>query len=406
MSAPHLPKGFNRLAGSNLAAQSAEQIALAAAPLVAVISMGAGVGEAGLLQTAATLPFLLFAIPAGLMADRLPKRALMAVAETVRTASLFVILGLAFFDALTWPVLAISGFIGAAGTVVYSVAAPALVPALVPPDALPAANARIELARTVAFTAGPALAGFVVGWAGATPAFAVATALSGWAALLLLRLKEPPVSAPAKRTPFRDIREGMKFLFEHELLRPVFATQFVFNVAFFALLAVFVPYANAALDLSAAEIGGTLAAYGFGMIAGALVAPRVMQHVTFGRVIIFGPILGAIAGAIMVATTWSPSAPIAATSFFLLGFGPIIWVISTTTLRQSVTPQALLGRVSAINILAYGARPIGTATGTAVGSTMGMEASLYAIAIAFFIQAVIILRSPAAKLRQRPDYVE
>ncbi len=63
---PALPATFNRLAWSNLAAQSAEQIALAAAPIVAVLRLGVGEGQTGLLQTALTLPFILFAIPAGL----------------------------------------------------------------------------------------------------------------------------------------------------------------------------------------------------------------------------------------------------------------------------------------------------------------------------------------------------
>src|ERR1700704_5982793 len=69
-----LPPTFNRLAWSNLAAQSAEQIALAAAPIVAVLLLGVGEGQTGLLQTALTLPFILFAIPAGLLADRISRR--------------------------------------------------------------------------------------------------------------------------------------------------------------------------------------------------------------------------------------------------------------------------------------------------------------------------------------------
>ena len=72
------PPTFNRLAWSNLAAQSAEQIALAAAPIVAVLLLGVGEGQTGLLQTALTLPFILFAIPAGLLADRISRRWLMA----------------------------------------------------------------------------------------------------------------------------------------------------------------------------------------------------------------------------------------------------------------------------------------------------------------------------------------
>src|SRR5580698_7472933 len=92
--AVHLPPAFNRLAWSNLAAQSAEQIALAAAPIVAVLLLGVGEGETGALQTALTLPFLLFAIPAGLAADRISRRWLMAGAEALRTLALLAILAL------------------------------------------------------------------------------------------------------------------------------------------------------------------------------------------------------------------------------------------------------------------------------------------------------------------------
>ena len=86
---PHLPRTFNRLAWSNLAAQSAEQIALAAAPIVAVLMLGVGEGRTGLLQTALTLPFILFAIPAGLLADRIFRRRLMAGASPMPRAASF-----------------------------------------------------------------------------------------------------------------------------------------------------------------------------------------------------------------------------------------------------------------------------------------------------------------------------
>ncbi len=87
-----LPSTFNRLAWSNLAAQSAEQIALAAAPIVAVLLLGVGEGQTGLLQTALTLPFVLFAIPAGLLADRFSRRWLMTGSEALRAAALLAIL--------------------------------------------------------------------------------------------------------------------------------------------------------------------------------------------------------------------------------------------------------------------------------------------------------------------------
>ncbi len=191
-------------------------------------------------------------------------------------------------------------------------------------------------------------------------------------------------------------------MFRHPLLKPVFMTQLIFNTAFFMLHAVYVPYAVYRLGLSAAQVGATLAAYGGGMVAGALLAPRITSALPFGTVIAIGPIAGLVAAAVMVLTIWTPSFLLAAMSFFLIGAGPILWVISTTTLRQTVTPRDLLGRVSAINILAYGSRPIGAAIGALVGGLYGAETCLIVAAIGFFIQALVILASPVVRLAHQP----
>ncbi|MFZ1171949.1 MFS transporter [Bradyrhizobium sp.] len=404
-NAPRLPSTFNRLAWSNLAAQSAEQIALAAALIVAVLLLGVGEGQTGLLQTALTLPFILFAIPAGLLADRISRRWLMAGAEALRAAALLAILLLIGLHLLTLPLLALLGFIAVCGTVVYSVAAPALVPSLVSPQLLRVANARIELARTIAFAAGPALGGVLVGWLGAAPAFGFAAALSVVAVVLLSGLYEPTRATAPRRHPWQDIREGAAFVLHHALLRPVFVTQFIFNTASFLLLAVFVPYAVHHLGLSAAGVGTTMAMYGVGMVAGALLATRVMQRIAFGTVIGLGPVAGFVAAAMMALTSVVPSPLLAGASFFLLGVGPILWVISTTTLRQSVTPPSLLGRVSAINIMSYGARPVGSALGAIVGGLYGAETCLYLAVAIFAAQALVILMSPAVSLTHQPEMV-
>src|SRR5215218_4067321 len=299
---PRLPPTFNRLAWSNLAAQSAEQIALAAAPIVAVLLLGVGEGQTGLLQTALTLPFILFAIPAGLLADHISRRRLMAGAEAFRAAALLAILTLIGLNLLTLPLLALGGFVAVCGTVVYSVAAPALVPSLVAPALLPAANARIELARTVAFASGPALGGVLVGWVGAAPAFGFAAALSVVAVVLLAGIYEPARAPAPRRHPLQDIKEGAAFVLHHPLLRPVFITQFIFNTASFLLLAVFVPYAVRHLELSATGVGATLGMYGAGMVVGALAATRVMRRIAFGTVIGLGPIAGFAAAGLMALT--------------------------------------------------------------------------------------------------------
>jgi predicted MFS family arabinose efflux permease len=398
-----LPPGFSRLAWSNLAAQSAEQVGLAAAPIVAVLALGAGVGETGLLQTAQTLPFLLLSVPAGVLADRMSHVRFMASAEALRALSLAGVLTLAYFGLLTLPLLALLGFVGACGTVAYSVAAPALVPALVPAGALAAANGRIELARTVAFAGGPALAGALVGWTGGAPAFGVAMVLSTGAVFLLGGLREPARPALAARHVLHDLREGAGFVFGHPLLRPVFLTQLVFNMAFFMLQAVYVPYAVHRLGLSAFGVGVTLATYGVGMVVGALLAPRLMRALPFGVVVALGPIAGLAAALVMVLTIWLPAAVLAATSFFLVGVGPIVWVISTATLRQTVTPRDLLGRVSAISITAYGARPVGAAIGAFVGGLYGAETCLVVAALGFLVQALVILTSPVLRLARQPE---
>jgi len=398
-----LPPTFNRLAWSNLAAQSAEQVALAAAPIVAVLLLGAGEGQTGLLQTALTLPFVLFAIPAGLLADRLPRRWLMAGAEALRALALLAILAAFALGLLSLPLLGLLGFVAVCGTVVYSVATPSLVPSLVAPASLPAANARIELARTVAFASGPALGGLLVGWIGASPAFGFAAALSIVAAVLLAGIVEPARAALARRQPWQEIKEGAAFVLRHDLLRPVFVTQFIFNTAWFVILAVFVPYAVHHLGLSAGGVGTTLSMYGVGMVVGALGATRVMRRLPFGSVIGLGPVTGFVASAIIALTTVFPTPLLAGLGFFLLGAGPILWVISTTTLRQSVTPPRLLGRVSAINIMSYGARPLGAGIGALAGGLVGAQACLYLAVAGFAVQMLVILMSQAVGLARQPE---
>ncbi|ALL62793.1 MFS permease [Paraburkholderia caribensis MBA4] len=399
-----LPAPFQQLAWSNLIAQSAEQISLAAAPLVAVFTLGATARDTGLLQTAQTLPFLLLSIPLGVYADRRSRRALMAVSEGVRALAMASVLLLVLAHALTLPLLAVLGFLGATGTVAYSVAAPALVPSLVSRAALPVANGRIELARSVAYSAGPALGGLLVGGIGAGWAYGCAAALSTLAAALLAGLREPPRATTATRHFMVELRDGARFVFGDALLRPMLATAVFFNIGFFTLQAVYVPYAVHRLGLNASAIGTTLGAFGIGMVCGALAAPFVARRMTFGRMLLVGPLCGLAASLVMVATLAVPSFWLAAASFFLLGAGPILWTVGSTTLRQAITPACMMGRVSALNSTAtYGARPVGALLGATISARFGMDACLVAAALGFAVQAWIIVISPAARLTQIPD---
>lgn len=401
---------FMRLAWSNLAAQSAEQISLAAVPMVAVLTLGAGATQTGLLSAAQTLPFLLLSIPAGLAADRASRRKLLVGAETLRAASLMALVLLAFAGQLSIAWLAVLGFLGATGTVAFSVTAPSMVPNLVAREDLPHANARLEMARSIAYAGGPALAGALVGWAGGPPAFVVALLLSSAAVWQLRHLPDPPRAPQVSRHVLTELREGAELIWHNELLRPIMWTAVAWNISWFVLQAAYVPYAVKLMGLSAASVGGTLATYGAGLVIGAALATRLMRRISFGTAVVVGPLFSVAAGLVMVATLWWPSAQLAAFSFFLFGTGPVLWVVASTTLRQTVTPNAMLGRVSALFLTVNaGSRPVGAALGAGiaalVGGDNGLRACIAVMAIGFAVQALIIVFSPVVRLKTLPAVV-
>lgn len=400
---PRLPHAFRLLAGANLGAQAAEQLSLAAVPLVAVLALGAGAGEIGLLGALQTLPFLLLSIPMGLLADRLPRRSVMIVSEALRAVSLLLLLVIVATGHTSLAALGVLGFVGALGTVGFTVAAPALVPALVPRDLHARANGRLELARSAAYAGGPALAGALVAWAGAASAFVLATILSVAAVGLLWRVAEPPHPRGPARHPWHDIVEGMRFTWHDALLRPILLTGVAWNIAWFVLQAAYVPYAVRDLGLSPQAVGVTLGCYGAGMVVGALLAPRVIGRLPFGRAIQLGPAVSVLAMGTMVATLVVPTALFAGLSFFLFGAGPIIWTITTTTLRQAITPGQMLGRVGSVFLTANaGARPIGAGIGALVGGLWGEPACLWLALAGFVLQAGIILASSMNGLQRLP----
>jgi hypothetical protein len=107
---------------------------------------------------------------------------------------------------------------------------------------------------------------------------------------------------------------------------------------------------------------------------------------------------------VMLATVWWPEAWLAGLAFFLFGSGPIIWTITSVTLRQTVTPHTMLGRVSAVFLTVnMGIRPLAAALGGLVGAQWGEAACLGLSLLLFVLQLGIILRSPVSALVRLPD---
>lgn len=395
---------FKKISWSNLFAQFSEQTALAAAPLVAVILLNAGPGETAWLQTSQTLPFLLLSIPAGLIADRVSRRGLMIGAEAVRAISLTMIFLFLISGSITLALLAILGFLGAIGTVCYNVAAPAYVPSIIPKDELMAANRWLELARSVAYTAGPAMGGVIVGYIGAPTAYIFATALSILAFMLLISLPEEVKVLSEKRRIFSDLAEGAVFIAKHKLLRPILFTAVFFNTSLFIIQGIFVAYAATHLALDAVQIGFTIGLYGIGMVTGAFSIKFISSVIPYGLMIILGPIGGLIAAVVMLMTIWFPNIYLAGFSYFLFGAGPTIWSITTMSLRQMVTPGSMMGRVSALLLTTtLGSRPMGSAIAALLAVSYGVESCLWAAVIGFAIQFIILASSQVPHLRGLAD---
>jgi predicted MFS family arabinose efflux permease len=387
-----LPPAFQKLAISNLMAQSAEQLTLAAVPIVAVLMLEAGPGQIGVIAAVQSLPFLLLSIPLGLLADRMSRKKLMLLSEILRVFALMVLIAALLADQISVTLLAVVGFFAAVGTVGFSVSAPSLVPALVARDNLAKANGRLELARSMAFAGGPAMAGALIAWMGASSSFVLSLMLSLAAVGFLNQIQEPARAAIPDRHPWLELMDGSHFVWNSNLLRPILFTSVAWNISWFVLQAIYVPYAIRTLGMDASAVGLTLACYGAGMILGSFMASKIVAQMRFGHAILLGPFFSVLAASVMALTLWWPSAAVAGISYFLFGFGPIIWTITSTTLRQSVTPNNLMGRVTAINIVTgTGARPLGALIGGFVGEFGSDLLGLLVVVLGFTVQALSLI---------------
>jgi len=128
-----------------------------------------------------------------------------------------------------------------------------------------------------------------------------------------------------------------------------------------------------------------------------------MRVLPFGAAVLLGPWMSVLAALAMTATLVWPRGWLAALSFVLFGAGPLVWVVTTTTLRQTLVPTSVLGQVSAIFVTVNaGARPLGAALGGVVGGLWGESACLTLAAVGFVVQALVISSSPVRVLRSLP----
>jgi MFS family permease len=363
-------------------------------PLVAV-SLTDSPGLVAGVSLAVTLPWLLFALPAGALADRVDRRVAMVTANVVRAAGVAVlavamVLWLESSPAAIWALYAVALLLGTAETI-YDTCAQSILPQVVARGQLQRANGRLLAAELTANEfVGPPLGGLLVA-AGLVAAFATPAAL--WAAavgtLLLLR-GSFAVPRPEERTTVRaDVAEGLRYVWRHRLLRTLAGMTGLFNLATNATFAVFVLYAvgpDSAMGLTGATYGLLFATLALGSLIGALLADPIIRRLGRSRSLFLG-ILGGVGTVGIAAVTTVPL--VIATAFIIGGITNALWNVVAVSLRQRITPDRILGRInSSYRLVAWGTRPLGAAAGGLLGELLGLRA-VFAIAAALILVTLV-----------------
>jgi MFS family permease len=383
---------FWRLWSASTLSNLADGLVKIALPLVAVTLTDSPGLVAGV-TLAVTLPWLLFALPAGALADRVDRRIAMATANVVRAATVAtmavtLVLGLKSSAAI-WALYAVALLLGTAETV-HDTSAQSILPQVVPRDWLPRANGHLIAAELTANEfVGPPLGGLLVA-AGTAAAFATPAAL--WAAAVgVLLLLRGSFAVPRKEssTLRAEVAEGLRYLWRQRLLRTLAAMTGLFNFATNATFAVFVLYAvgpSSAMGLTGATFGLLFATLAAGNLIGALLAEPIIRRLGRSRSLFLG-ILGGVGTVGIPALTTRPL--VIAAAFLIGGLTNALWNVVAVSLRQRITPDRILGRInSSYRLVAWGTRPLGAAAGGLLGELLGLRA-VFATAAALILATLL-----------------
>lgn len=372
---------FLRLWSAQTISQFGSQISGLALPLVAILLLDASAFEVAALGVVEYLPFTLFSLPAGAWVDRLRRRPILIAADWGRALALGTVPAAYFLGGLTIWQLYVVGFVVGTLTVFFDVSYQSYLPSLVEREELPDANGKLEVSRSAAQTAGPGVAGVLVSILSA-PYAIVADAVSFVASALFLtairRAEEIPerVADESSRL-WTEIREGLRFVIRHPIMRPnliyVGLTNFFFNVVF----SIYLVYAVRDLNLSASTIGIIFSLGNIGTLAGALVASRVGRRLGAGPAMIVTAAAGNLALLLVPLATGVLVIPLLVASGLIIGFSFVVYNVVGISLMQQITPDRMLGRMTASRrFIVWGVVPVGMLVGGVLGTAVGLRETI------------------------------
>ena len=399
-----------RLWSAESVSQLGSQVSLLALPLVAITVLHATTFQVGALTAVEFSPFVLFGLPAGAIVDRLPRRPILIWCDIGRAIALASVPIASAFGVLGYAQLLAVVFVTGSLTVFFDVSYQSILPAIVERDQLTDGNAKLEISRSGAQTAGPGLGGMLVQWVGAASAVTADAASFVASAVLIrgIRSQEPPVAAIDESTTrlralAGEIREGLRYVLRHRVLRMVAGSTATSNYFSSMTMAVYLLYAVRERHYSAGVIGLVFTLGNIGTLAGAVLATRVTRVFRLGPTIMLGMLVSCIAMLILGLAPTQHALVYFVIAWLLFGFGGTIYNIDQVSLRQAITPHRMLGRMNAsMRFMVWGTMPFGSLTGAVLGTAIGLRPTMIVAGIGGSLAVLWLVTRPVLALREIP----
>lgn len=398
LSPARLGSGFGWLLGSSWVSNVGDGIGIAAGPLL-VASLTRDptvVAMAVLLQR---LPWLVFGLHAGVIADRLDRRVVVVVVDVLRAVVLAVLAVTVVVGTISVPLVLMVMFLVGTAETFADTTTHTLLPMLVTHDDLGTGNSRIM----AAFITGNQLVGPLLGAAlfaaGAASPFALQAACVALGALLISRIGAT-ASIPGGHTgePMRrSIAEGARWLWRHPAVRTLTVAIVAFNVTFGAAWSILVLYAQERLGLGDVGFGVLLTASAIGGVLGSSSYGWIERHFSLGNVMRVGLVVETVTHLTLALTT---SAAVAFSILFVFGIHAAVWGTIANSVRHRAVPAVLQGRVGSIYLIGVQA---GLVVGAALGGVIATAGGITAPFWFGFVGSSVILISIWRRLSQIAD---
>jgi MFS family permease len=386
-----------------------------ALPIIAATTLRVSPFEFGLLTTIEFLPFILLSLPAGVWVDRLRRRPILIAADLGRAVAIASIPVAFALNGLTiWQLYAVA-FLNGCLTVFFDVAYQSFLPSIVDRDQLVDGNSKLEITRSASQIVGPGMAGVLIGLLRAPFAMTLDAASYVWSALfvLLIRRAEPPVAPygeaihgpkPSMRA---EIAVGLRYVTGHRWLRSIAATTGTSNLFANVFFAILILYLADERGLSPEAIGFAFSIGSLGVLGAALTTSRLTARIGVGRMLVLSSIGFSLEG---LPVAFAPDGLIlAAVALFVFmgGFFGVAWNINQVSLRQAITPPRMQGRANAtMRFIVWGTIPLGSVVGGALGSLIGLHATIVVGAVGALIAFVPVTLSSVRSIVTMPEPVD